>query len=98
MKNEDIKKITAIYLPLDNDVYKYRISAWLYNAIAYNKKIILEQNNLYNYEKKRFPNHVILNRKINFIKYNFEIRNKFNISKYNRILIKKFKKKFLNKF
>ena len=98
MKNEDIKKITAIYLPLDKDVYKYRISAWLYNGIAYNKKIILEQNNLYNYEKKRFPNHVILNRKINFIKYNFEIKNKFNISKYNRILIKKFKKKFLNKF
>lgn len=94
IKNEDIKKMTAIYLPLDNIVYRYRISAWLYNGIAYNKKIILEQNNIYNYEIKRFPNHVVLNKQINFLKYNFSIKNKFNISKYNHTLIKNFKKSF----
>ena len=96
IKNEDIKKMTAIYLPLDYNVYRYRISAWLYNGIAYNKKIILEQNNLYEYEKKRFPNYIILNKQVNFLKYNFKIKNKLNISKYNHKLIKTFKKSFFN--
>ena len=98
INNKDIKKITAIYLPLDNEIYKYRISAWLYVGIAYNKKIILEQNNLYQYEKKRFPNHILLNKNKNFLKYNFKIKNKFDVSKYNNNLIKEFRKKILERW
>lgn len=93
IKSEDINKITAIYLPLDEDIYRYRISAWLYNGLAYNKKIILEHNNLYKYEKKRFPNHIILNKNKGFIINNFKVKKKLNILKYNQILIKDFIKK-----
>ena len=93
IKSEDIKKIKAIYLPLDEDIYRYRISAWLYNGLAYNKKIILERNNLYKYEKKRFPNHIILNKNKRFLINNFIVKKKLNIFKYNQILIKDFIKK-----
>ena len=90
--NKDITKICAIYLPLDPIVYKYRISSWVYMGIAFNKKIILDYNSIYKFEKKRFPNHIILNKKNNINIKNSSSNNNREIDKYNDLLIKNFKK------
>ena len=37
IKEKDINKVIALYLPIDQEVYRYRVSAWLYKGIAYNK-------------------------------------------------------------
>lgn len=93
IRDNIIKKIDAIYLPLDNNVYRYRVSSWLYKAIAYNKKIILDEGFTYNFEKKRFSN-LIINTKedINFfLKKKIFISNKF-FKNYNLRLIFNMKK------
>ena len=95
IKDKDINKITGIYLPLDETVYKYRISAWLYKAIAFNKKIILENNNLYRFEKRRFPTYILLNKQTSFLNYNFKIKKAFKVNKYNSLLLKKLKRNIL---
>ena len=92
IKEKDIEKIVAIYLPIDDEVYKYRVSAWLYKGIAYNKKIFMENNSLYKFEKKRFPNNVFLNSKKNLITKYLVIKKKINISKYNLLLINNLQK------
>ena len=87
-----INKADAIYLPLDPSVYRYRISSWVYKGIAYNKKIILENNIIYKFEKKRFPKHIILNKKRKINITNLYVNNDSEINKYNDQLIKKLKK------
>lgn len=87
-----INKIQAVYLPLDEDIYKYRISAWLYKGIAYNKKIFMEKNNLYKFEKKRFPNNIFLNPKNKINTRKLTLKKKIDISKYNFLLISDLKK------
>jgi hypothetical protein len=52
IKEKDINKVIAIYLPLDPEIYKYRVSAWLYMGIAYNKKILMEIMIYINLKKK----------------------------------------------
>ena len=89
---KDIKNISFIYLPIDEEIYKYRVSAWLYKGIAYNKKIFMENNSLYKFEKKRFPNNVFLNSKKNLITKYLVIKKKINISKYNLLLINNLQK------
>ena len=89
---KDIKNISFMYLPIDEEVYKYRVSAWLYKGIAYNKKIFMENNSLYKFEKKRFPNNVFLNSKKNLITKYLVIKKKINISKYNLLLINNLQK------
>jgi len=59
LKSNMIKYMDYIYLPNNNKVYDTRISSWVYTAIAYNKKVILEKSISSNYEKKRFPNFII---------------------------------------
>lgn len=97
IKDKDINKVTGIYLPLDETIYKYRISAWLYKAIAFNKKIILENNNLYRFEKKRFSSYILLNKQTSFFNYNFKIKNAFKVKNYNSFLLKKLKRNILMK-
>ena len=92
INKEYINEVDAIYLPLDPLVYRYRISSWVYMGIAYNKKIILENNSIYRFEKKRFPNHIILNKKNNINIKNSSSNNNREIDKYNDLLIKNFKK------
>ena len=92
INEKDIKKISFIYLPIDEEIYKYRVSAWLYKGIAYNKKIFMENNSLYKFEKKRFPNNVFLNSKKNLITKYLVIKKKINISKYNLLLINNLQK------
>ena len=89
---KDIKNISFIYLPIDEEVYKYRVSAWLYKGIAYNKKIFMENNSLYKFEKKRFPNNVFLNSKKNLTTKYLVVKKKVNIFKYNFFLINDLKK------
>jgi len=89
---KDIKNISFMYLPIDEEVYKYRVSAWLYKGIAYNKKIFMENNSLYKFEKKRFPNNVFLNSKKNLKTKYLIVKKKFNIIKYNLLLINDLKK------
>ena len=36
-------------MPLDNNIYRYRVSSWIYKAIAYKKKIILDKGFTYNF-------------------------------------------------
>tara|TARA_B100000902_G_C27160572_1_gene838515 strand:+ start:81 stop:1043 length:963 start_codon:yes stop_codon:yes gene_type:complete len=91
INKEYINKVDAIYLPLDPLVYKYRISSWVYMGIAYNKKIILENDYIYKFEKKRFPNHIILNKKDNINLKNSYSNNVKEINKYNDLLIKTLK-------
>ena len=78
-------------MPLDETVYRYRISAWLYKAILFKKNIIMESNNLYKFEKSRFPNQIISYKN----KLNIPLK-KINIfidfKKYNQKLIKDLKK------
>ena len=93
---KDIKNISFIYLPIDEEVYKYRVSAWLYKGIAYNKKIFMENNSLYKFEKKRFPNNVFLNSKKNLTTKYLVVKKKVNIFKYNLLLINDLKKSILN--
>ena len=93
---KDIKNISFIYLPIDEEVYKYRVSAWLYKGIAYNKKIFMENNSLYKFEKKRFPNNVFLNSKKNLTTKYLVVKKKVNIFKYNLLLINDLKKLILN--
>jgi len=92
INKEYINEVDAIYLPLDPLVYRYRISSWVYMGIAYNKKIILENNSIYRFEKKRFPNYIILNKKNNINIKNSSSNNNREIDKYNDLLIKNFKK------
>ena len=87
IKERDIEKIVAIYLPIDDEVYKYRVSAWLYKGIAYNKKIFMDHNNLYKFEKKRFPNNISLNTRKKINLKDLIIKKKINIHKYNSQLI-----------
>ena len=89
---KDIKNISFIYLPVDEEVYKYRVSAWLYKGVAYNKKVFMENNSLYKFEKKRFPNNIFLNSKKNLSTKYFIVKKKINIFKYNLLLIKDLKK------
>lgn len=92
IKEKDINKVIALYLPIDQEVYRYRVSAWLYKGIAYNKKVFIDNNDLYRFEKKRFSNNIILNSK-NKINYNdLIIKKKINIHKYNSLLISDLKK------
>ena len=93
---KDIKNISFIYLPIDEEVYKYRVSAWLYKGIAYNKKIFMENNSLYKFEKKRYPNNVFLNSKKNLTTKYLVVKKKVNIFKYNLLLINDLKKSILN--
>jgi len=88
-----IKRVDAIYLPLDNSIYRYRVSSWIYKAIAYNKKIILDRGFTYNFEKKRFSNLIISSEEdIDFfLKKKILVKNKF-IRNYNLRLISKMKK------
>ncbi len=87
-----MKNISFIYLPIDEEVYKYRVSAWLYKGIAYNKKIFMENNSLYKFEKKRFPNNIFLNSKKNLSTKYLAVKNKINSNKYNLLLINDLKK------
>ena len=95
--NKDIAKIFAIYLPLDPIVYKYRISSWVYMGIAYNKKIILDYNSIYKFEKKRFPSYIILNKPKNLELIKLQKNNINWINKYNNTLIKKLRKCIISK-
>ena len=79
IKENTIKKFDAIYLPLNDLVYRHRVSSWIYKGISYNKKIILDKDFTYKFEKKRFYNYIfntserlenIIRKKIN-IKKNF---------------------------
>ena len=97
IKEKDINKVIAIYLPLDPEIYKYRVSAWLYMGIAYNKKILMENNDLYKFEKKRFPNYIVLNNNKIFNNFNSFVKKKINISKYNSLLITNLKKSIFGK-
>lgn len=87
-----IKKINAIYLPLDNNIYRYRVSSWIYKAIAHKKKIILDKGFTYNFEKKRFGNLIVNSEEdINFfLKKKIYIRSKF-LRNYNLRLISNMK-------
>jgi hypothetical protein len=93
VRDNIIKKIDAVYLPINNKIYRYRVTSWLYKAIAYNKKIILDHGFTYNFEKKRFGNlianssqdiDIFLTKKI-YIRQNF-------IRDYNLRLISNIKK------
>jgi len=95
--NKDIAKIFAIYLPLDPIVYKYRISSWVYMGIAYNKKIILDYNSIYKFEKKRFPSYIILNKPKNLELIKLQKNNINWINKYNNTLIKKLRECIISK-
>ncbi len=90
-----ISKIDAIYLPVDDNIYKYRVSAWLYRGIAFKKKVILNNNSLFRFEKKRFPNY-ILNSKLDFNKicklYINKKKHHTFVKKYNISLLNNFKK------
>ena len=97
IKDKDINKITCIYLPLNDSIYKYRISAWLYKAIAFNKKVILENNDLYRFEKKRFPTYILLNKQNNFLRHDFKIKKDFKINNYNNLLLENLKRNILIK-
>ena len=92
INEKNIKNISFIYLPIDEEVYKYRVSAWLYKGIAYNKKIFMENNSLYKFEKKRFPNNIFLNSKKNLTVKHLVVKKKINISKYNLLLINDLKR------
>lgn len=87
-----IKKINAIYLPLDNNIYRYRVSSWIYKAIAHKKKIILDKGFTYNFEKKRFGNLIVNSEEdINFfLKKKIYIKSKF-LRNYNLRLISNMK-------
>jgi len=90
ISDQDLKKFNAIYLPLDEIIYRYRISAWLYKAILFKKIVIMDSIDLYKFERSRFPNQVI------------EYKNKLNIplkintfkdfKRYNQKLITDLKK------
>ena len=95
ISEKDISKVGAIYLPLSDSMYGLRVSAWLYRGIAFHKKVILNRNSLYKFEKKRFPNHItasnfnfnkILNLKIN------KKKNKRFIDGYNSNHVSNLKK------
>ena len=93
-----IKKVDAIYLPLNDLVYRYRVSSWIYKGISYNKKIILDNNFTYKFEKKKFNNFIFnTNESLEHI-----IRNKINIKKsfikdYNLKLVNDLKSLINNK-
>jgi len=93
IRDDIIQKVDAIYLPLDNQVYRYRVSGWIYKAIAYNKKIILDDGFTYNFEKKRFGNLIARSSQdIDlFLKKKIYIRKNF-IRDYNLRLISNMKK------
>ena len=56
----------------------------------------MENNSLYKFEKKRFPNNVFLNSKKNLTTKLLAVKKKINIFKYNLILINDLKKSILN--
>lgn len=95
ISEKDISRVDALYLPVDKNVYKYRVSAWIYRGVAFQKKIILDNNNLFKYEKYIFSNYVCsvqvdFNSLLKF-KYNKKNHIKF-INNYNSNLISSFKK------
>ena len=93
ISDRDLNKINAIYLPLEKNVYNYRVSAWVYRGIAFNKKIILDNNTLFQNEKKKFPNHIFKNTKnieSILIKNLNHKKNLVFIHNYNKKLIKEF--------
>jgi hypothetical protein len=100
ISENDISKVCAIYLPLKNKIYEFRVSAWLYRGIGFGKIIIMENTSLFQFEKKRFPNHIVkINDKIFYdvmkFKLNKKINNKF-VKNYNQHVIKNFES-LLNK-
>ena len=100
ISENDISKVCAIYLPLTNKIYKFRVSAWLYRGIGFGKIIIMENTSLFKFEKKRFPNHIVkINNKIFYdvmkFKLNKYMNNKF-VKNYNQRVIKNFES-LLNK-
>ena len=98
IKTNLIKHMDFIYLPNDNRVYDTRISSWVYVAIAYNKKVILEKSISSNYEKKRFPQFIIEAKKFKLKKIkkmNIQIHKKF-INNYNRNAIIRLKEIIFN--
>jgi hypothetical protein len=93
-----IKKVDAIYLPINDFVYRYRLSSWIYKGISYNKKIFLDNESTFKFEKKRFNSFIfdsnenlqkIIKKKINI--------NKNFISNYNLKVIIDFKYLINNK-
>jgi hypothetical protein len=95
ISEEDISKVDGLYLPLDNSIYKYRVSAWLYRGIGFKKKIILDNSNIFKYEKNIFSNYISsLKNDLNKLlkhKLNEKKHIKF-IKDYNSRLINNFKK------
>lgn len=83
-----IKKIDAIYLPLNDLIYSYRVSSWIYKGIAYNKKIILDKGFTFKFEKKRFKKFIFhTNESLENIIRNKIILKKDFIKDYNLKLV-----------
>ena len=79
-------------------VYRYRVSSWIYKGISYNKKIILNNDFTYKFEKKRF-NNLIFNASQsleNIIKNKLNIKKSF-IKQYNLKLVNDLKVLINNK-
>ena len=83
-----IKSVDAIYLPLNDLVYRYRVSSWIYKGVSYNKKIILDNEFTYKFEKKRFNNFIFNTSEslVNIIKNKTNIKKNF-IKNYNLKLV-----------
>lgn len=88
IREDIIKKVDAIYLPLNDLVYRYRVSSWIYKGISYKKKIILDSNFTYKFEKKRFDNFIFNASQCleNIIKSKINIKKSF-IKQYNLKLV-----------
>ena len=88
IREDIIKKVDAIYLPLNDLVYRYRVSSWIYKGISYKKKIILDNDFTYKFEKKRFINFILNASQSleNIIKSKINIKKSF-IKQYNLKLV-----------
>lgn len=93
-----VKKVDAIYLPLNDLIYRYRVSSWIYKGISYNKKIILDKDFTYKFEKKRFDNFIFnTNESLdNIIRKKINIKKSF-IENYNLKLVNDLKFLISNK-
>ena len=98
IREDIIKKVDAIYLPLNDMVYRYRVSSWIYKGISYNKKIILNNDFTYKFEKKRFNNFIFNASQSleNIIKNKLNIKKSF-IKHYNLKLVNDLKVLINNK-
>ena len=98
IREDIIKKVDAIYLPLNDLVYRYRASSWIYKGISYKKKIILENDFTYKFEKKRFNNFIFNASQSlkNIIKSKINIKKSF-IKQYNLKLVNDLKVLINNK-